>query len=81
VKSVEVHFISGYPTANICSVRHSYGGAIKHCTLHVCSCWFELTSPDMADHGPQSSVIDPVGWSVTVYVMHLYQFVLAICNR
>ena len=31
------------------------------------SLWLELTSLDMARHGPQSSVIDPVAWSETVY--------------
>jgi hypothetical protein len=35
VKSVEVHFISGYPTAYFRRVRHSHGGAIEQYSLHV----------------------------------------------
>src|SRR5262252_3738064 len=31
------------------------------------SCWLELTSLDMASHGPQKLRHIPVAWSVTVY--------------
>jgi hypothetical protein len=37
--------------------------------------WLELTSLDMASHGPQSSV-KPVAWSVTVYATRSYELVL-----
>jgi hypothetical protein len=44
VKSVEVHFISGCPAAYIRSVRHTGGGAIVHCMLHIFnSLWLALT--------------------------------------
>src|SRR6516165_7753855 len=40
------------------------------------SCWLELTSLKMANHGPQKLRHNPVAWSVTVYATHSYQFVL-----
>jgi hypothetical protein len=49
------------------------------------SCWFELTSLDMASHGPRKLRHNPIAWSVTVYATKLYQlavqYAITKCNR
>ena len=77
MKSVEVHFISGVtlPLTSVVSATRMVA-RLSNARCMFNSCWLELTSLKMANHGPQKLRHNPVAWSVTVCATLLWQLAL-----